>query len=71
VPAKTCTVTYSDLDGASHSVEVPADSLYEAAALGLQAFRKAPFIDLNPGPASRLGVVVREPAVGHAVTMLR
>lgn len=69
--AKTCIVTYRSLEGPAHVVEVTADSLYEAAALALAALRKSAFIDLEPGPASRLEVEVREPSVRHVVTVLQ
>lgn len=69
VASKTCRVTFRDLEGAAHTVEVVADSLYEAAGVALEAFRQAPFIDPNPGPATRLEVEVREPAVKHVVTV--
>jgi hypothetical protein len=62
-------VTYRDLDGSAHTVVVEAASLYEAAGLALQAFRKADFIDLEPGPAARLEVEVQSPAVRHTVTV--
>jgi hypothetical protein len=71
VPPRTCQVTYQDAQGCRHSVEITAESLYEAAGLALDAFRQAPFIDPNPGPASRLEVEVREPAVRHVVTVLQ
>lgn len=35
-----CIVSYVDLDGVRHSVEVNAEGLYEAAVLGLAAFKK-------------------------------
>jgi len=36
-----CVVSYLDIDGLRHSVEVDAESLFEAAVLGLCAFSKA------------------------------
>jgi hypothetical protein len=33
-----CTVSFVDLDGIRHSVEVEAEGLYEASVLGLCAF---------------------------------
>jgi hypothetical protein len=36
---KNCRVTIQDLDGISHSVEVTAETLYEAVAQGLAAIR--------------------------------
>jgi hypothetical protein len=35
-----CIVSFVDLDGIRHSVEVEAEGLYEASVLGLCAFRK-------------------------------
>ena len=51
-----CIVSFLDLDGVRHSVEVEADGLYEAAVLGLAAFRKH---DLNPGGLTEFEVEVR------------
>ncbi len=51
-----CIVSFLDLDGVRHSVEVQADGLYEAAVLGLGAFRKH---DLNPGGLTEFEVEVR------------
>jgi len=41
-----CMVSFVDLDGIRHSVEVDANGLYEASVLGLCAFRKH---ELEPG----------------------
>ena len=35
-----CIVSFVDLDGIRHSVEVEAEGLYEASVLGFCAFRK-------------------------------
>jgi hypothetical protein len=51
-----CIVSYVDLDGVRHSVEVKADGLYEAAVLGLSKFRKH---DLNPGGLTEFVIEVR------------
>jgi hypothetical protein len=37
---RKCTVSYCDVNGVEHSVEVSADSLYEAVAQGLRVFRE-------------------------------
>jgi hypothetical protein len=42
-----CTVSYVDLDGIRHSVEVEAEGLYEASVLAICAFRKH---ELTPFP---------------------
>jgi hypothetical protein len=69
VALKTCIVSFTDLEGSRHSVEVVADSLFEAAALALKAMAKAEFIDPNPGPASRFEIQVRPPTITHSVTV--
>lgn len=69
MPLKTCIVTFTDLEGSRHSVEVVADSLFEAAALALKAMTLAEFIEPNPGTASRFEIQVRPPSVTHSVTV--
>ena len=59
MPARICVVSYRDTCGLEHSVEVAAESLYEAAALALAAFRAAPLADLAPGRGAELAVSVR------------
>lgn len=61
---KTCRVSFTDLSGIRHSVEIQADSLYEAAVVGLKALKKAEWIDAV-GPATRLEIEVLEPAAVH------
>ena len=64
--ARQCTVSFSDPEGIRHSVQVHAESLYEAAVLAVRAFREH---DCAPGPASRLEVEVAGPSVTHTVTV--
>jgi hypothetical protein len=54
--------------GIRHSVEVTAETLYEAAALGLSLLRKADWGDVV-GTGTMLEVQVREPATTHTVTV--
>jgi hypothetical protein len=54
--------------GIAHSVEVQAETLYEAAALGLSLLKKDGWID-GLGPATRLEITVREPATSHVLTV--
>lgn len=61
----TCIVSYVDLDGVRHSVEVEAEGLYEAAVLGIAAFKKH---DLTPGGLTQLEVEVRS-TITHAVSV--
>jgi hypothetical protein len=39
MPVRFCRVTIKDMDGVKHTVEVTAETLYEAVALGLVAIR--------------------------------
>ena len=60
-----CIISYVDLDGIRHSVEVEADGLYEAAILGLVALRKH---DCEPGGVAQLDVEVRS-TITHSITV--
>lgn len=64
VSAKNCRVTFKDLGGISHSVEVTADSVYEAAVLGLKALKRSEWVE-TIGPGTRLAIQVLEPPVEH------
>ena len=45
VALRTCTVSFSGPSGIRHSVDVTAESVYEAAALGVSALRKSGWAD--------------------------
>ena len=60
-----CFVSYLDLSGIRHQVEVEAGSLYEAAALAVRAFRDH---DCEPGPLSQLEIEIRT-SVTHTLTV--
>src|SRR5947199_36698 len=62
-----CIVSFVDLDGIRHSVEVEAEGLYEASVLGLCAFRKH---ELKPGGLTQLEVEVRS-FVKHTLTVTK
>ncbi len=64
-------MSFTDLNGLRHTVELEADTVYEAAVLALQAFRKSSFVELAPGVGSRFQVTVREPSVAHEVSLVR
>jgi hypothetical protein len=58
-----------DIEGVEHSVEVTADSLYEAVARGLAALRDADWAgDIGHGQTT-ITVVVKQPEVEHKVRM--
>jgi len=60
-----CIVSYLDLSGIRHQVEVEAGSMYEAAALAVRAFRDH---DCEPGPLSQLEIEIRT-SVTHTLTV--
>lgn len=60
-----CIISFVDLDGVRHSVEVQAEGLYEAAILGLASFKKH---DCQPGALTQLEVEVRS-SITHAITV--
>jgi hypothetical protein len=68
VPERSCAVSFVDGRGIRHSVEVQAESLYEAAVLGVKAFRTDPWLE-RVGPATILDVEVREPATNHSLSL--
>ena len=53
-------VSFVDLDGLRHSVEVQVEGLYEAAVLGLAAFKKH---NCQPGAVVQLDAEVRSSIV--------
>jgi hypothetical protein len=61
-------VSFQSPSAVTHSVEVQAESLYEAAALGLSRLRKDGWIE-GLGPATRLVIEVREPATRHTLSV--
>lgn len=62
-------MTVIDSRGIRHSVEVTADSLFEAGVLAVNVLRRAGWVEEVPGPATRLEVEVREPSVKHVITV--
>jgi hypothetical protein len=67
VSFRACTVSCCDLKGTEHAIEVTADSLYEAVAQGLRAFRENDWVDDIGGGQTTITVVVRQPGVEHKV----
>ncbi|MCM3900307.1 MAG: hypothetical protein ND866_01225 [Pyrinomonadaceae bacterium] len=61
----TCIVSYLDTEGLRHSVEVNATSMYEAAVLGVCAFKKH---DCEPVGLNKLEIEIRS-SITHAVTV--
>jgi len=65
---KTCTVSFTGPSGVCHSVEVSADSLYEAAIVGFSLLKQDGWVDPF-APGTRLEIQVRHPATTHSVSL--
>jgi len=61
-------VSFTGPSGVRHSVEVTAETLYEAVGLGLSVLSKEGWAD-QIAPGTELQVEVREPATTHTVTV--
>ena len=61
-------MSFLDVRGIRHVAEVQAESLYEAAILGMRVFKADPWIE-RVGPATVFDVEVREPCTKHAITL--
>jgi hypothetical protein len=68
---KPCCVTFIALDGIKHTVELEAESVYEAAVFALQALKKAQFVDTPPDLGSRFRITVTEAPVTHEVSLVQ
>jgi hypothetical protein len=68
VTLKTCTVSCEDAEGHQHAVEVTAESLYEAVAQALVAFRGDEWM-ADMGKGHTVTVRVQQPTVEHHVRL--
>jgi hypothetical protein len=69
VGQKRCRVSVHDLEGTAHTVEVTADSLYEAVARGMKALQSKDWSAPGAFEASYIRVTVAEPEVTHQVSV--
>ena len=60
-----CFVSYLDISGIRHQVEVDAESMYEAAALAVKTFKDH---DCEPGGMALLEVEIRS-SITHTLTV--
>ena len=65
---KACAVSFTDVRGIRHTAEVEAESLYEAAVQGIRRLNQDPWIE-RIGPATKLDIDVREPAMRHTLSV--
>jgi hypothetical protein len=64
---KTCRVTCSDSRGVSHTVEVTAQTLYEAVAQALLLFRENEWSDDPKRVPAAVVVRIKQPEMEHKV----
>jgi len=60
-------VSCRDANGVEHTVEVTAQSLYEAVAQALRAFREDDWTESPERGPSTLAVTIKQPAIEHIV----
>ncbi len=65
---KACSVSFRGGSGVRHSIDLEAETVYEAAIRGVHLLKKDGWID-NIGPGTELEILVREPAKRHVVTI--
>lgn len=65
---KSCRVSFTDLEGIEHATTVCAESLLEAAALGIKALSVA---ESPVGTAATLKIQIYQPIAEHAVRVSR
>jgi hypothetical protein len=68
---RTCSVSFTDPLLFRHTVEVTAESLYEAVLLAMRAFRGQDWMMREPSSISTLELEVRAPSVTHRVQVGR
>jgi hypothetical protein len=65
---RVCTVSFKDMRGIRHSVDVEAESLYEAVVVAVRRFGADPWAE-RVGNATVLDVDAREPAIKHSISL--
>jgi hypothetical protein len=68
VAPRTCTVSFIGPPEVRHSVDVTAESVYEAAALGISALKESEWAGVM-SLGTELEIQVREPPTCHRLTV--
>ena len=69
VVLRTCTVAVKDIRDVEHSIEVTAETLYEAIATALAALQQDNWVEEIGQAFATVTVVVQQPPVKHEVKM--
>lgn len=64
-----CRVSFTDSEGVGHSVEVEADSLYEAVALAVAEFRRDEAATAEPGGMTEFTVTAFRKPTEHRIRL--
>jgi hypothetical protein len=67
MPVRSCKVTVKDMEGVAHTVDVTAETLYEAIALGLATLRTDEWVAGITTGMNTVKVRVMEVSVEHEV----
>ena len=70
MPPRSCRVTIEDMNGVTHTVEVTAETLYEAVAHGLAAIRGNEWVAGIAEGLNAVKVSVADDRVEHEVKMI-
>lgn len=65
---RVCTVSFKGVRGIRHSVDVEAESLYEAAVIAVSRFRRDAWSE-QISNATVLDVDVHEPSTKHSISL--
>ena len=68
MPLRACTVSFKGLSGIRHSIDLEAETLYEAAVMAIARFRQDIWGEAI-GTGTVVDVEVREPAARHSLTL--
>ena len=68
VGIRVCTVSFQDRRGIRHSVDVEAESLYEAVVFAVRRFREDIWAE-QVAKGTLLDVEVREPATKYSISL--
>jgi hypothetical protein len=69
MPSSRCRVSYTDSEGIVHSVDVEAESLYEAVAIAVAQFRDDHLNPSAPGPMTEFTVAVYRHPTEHKIRL--
>jgi hypothetical protein len=64
-----CRVSYTDMEGVAHAIDVEAESLYEAVAISVAEFRQDDVNQSMPAPMTEFTVAVYRNPTEHRIRL--